>query len=444
MNPLLPRKYFTPDAEARVMPDGKLYLYGSQDISGHKDYCSKKYHVFVTDDPKMEKWTDCGVSFSNEKGEPSIPWSPDTTLYAPDAIHKDGKYYLYICGANSFEAVAESDCPGGPFGNARPVVGADGTSIDPSVFVDDDGQAYYFWGQFRLMGAKLKEDMATLDLSTLHTEVLIEMEHGFHEGSSIRKRNGKYYMVYTDISRGRATCLSYAVSDAPLGPYKKGGVILDNMFCDPKSWNDHGSIQEFNGQWYVFYHRSSQNSMTSRRVCAEPIYFNADGSINEVEMTSQGASGPINAFETIDASIACRLKGNLYIAPEPGCDRQADGVNEILMNGGGGNWIEDWAEYRYIDFGVGADSWKLRASGKGKISVMVEDFGIVGTLDVDAEGFVELSGALRAGGADACGQSGMAVQTGAAGQSGQKVSGVKAVWLLLDGKDLSVDSFRFA
>lgn len=415
MNPLLPRNYFTPDVEARVMPDGHLYLYGSQDISGCKDYCSKKYHVFVTDDPTLSNWEDCGVSFQNTVDKPEISWSPDTTLYAPDAIHRDGKYYLYICGANSFEAVAESDSPRGPFANAKKIEGADGTSIDPSVFIDDDGQAYYFWGQYRLKGAKLNPDMTTLDMTSYRDSILTEMEHGFHEGSSIRKRNGKYYMVFTDVSRGKATCMSYAVADTPLGPYQKGGVIIDNIYCDPQTWNNHGSIEEYNGQWYVFYHRSSQNSNTSRRVCAEPIYFNEDGSINEVEMTSQGAAGPLNAFDAIDASVACRMKGNVYIAPDKNNES-----NEILTNGGGGNCIENWAEYKYLDFGDGAASWTIRARGNGKLAVMVSDSGIIGELDIHSEDFITLEGTLT-----------------------EKVSSVKAVWILLDGSNLEVDTFSF-
>ena len=147
--------------------------------------------------------------------------------------------------------------------------------------MDDDGEVYYLWGQFNLRGAKLTKDMQ-IDESTLETAILTEQEHGFHEGASLRKRNGKYYLVYTDISRGKATCLSYAIADKPLGPYRKGGVIIDNIYCDPSTWNNHGSIEEFCGQWYVFYHRSSQNTIVNRRVCAEPVYFNEDGTINEV------------------------------------------------------------------------------------------------------------------------------------------------------------------
>jgi len=420
MNPLLPRYFFMPDAEARVMPDGRLYLYGSQDISGNKFYSAKEYRVFSTGDPKMEQWKDHGVSLRNTKEEPGITFSPDTNLYAPDGIYRDGKYYLYVCGENNFEAVMEADVPEGPFVNPRPIVGADDDSIDPAVFIDDDGQAYLFWGQFRLKGAKLQEDMVTLDMDSLTENILTEMEHGFHEGASIRKRNGIYYMVYTDISRGRATCMSYAMADSPLGPYRKGGVIIDNTFCDPKTWNDHGSIEEYCGQWYVFYHRASQDSIACRRVCAEPITFNEDGTINEVEMTSQGASGPLNGFEQIDASVACRVRGNVYIAPEPGYAVYDEKVNEILTNGGGGNWIEDWAEYKYIDLSDSASAWKLRAKGYGKVSVMVQDFGIVGSVEVDSEEFGELSGVLT-----------------------RTVDGVKAVWILMDGKEISVDWFAF-
>lgn len=409
------------DTEARVMPDGRLYLYGSQDVSGNASYCCKEYRVFSTDDPKMEHWVDHGVSLSNTAQDPGIPFSPDTILYAPDCIYKDGKYYLYVCGENAFEAVLESDKPEGPFGHARPIVGADNDSIDPAVFIDDDGQAYLFWGQFRLKGAKLLDDMATLDTESLSYDILTEMEHGFHEGASIRKRGGKYYMVYTDVSRGRATCMSYAVADSPLGPYKKGGVIVDNFYCDPKTWNDHGSIEEFCGQWYVFYHTSTQNSNCSRRVCAEPIFFAEDGSIAEVEMTSIAASDPIDGFVPVDASLACRVKGNVYIAPDPAKDRFAKDITEILTNGGGGNWIEDWAEYRYIDLGEGADRWTVRASGEGKISVMVEDFGTVGSVEVGGEAFSDFTGKLT-----------------------RTVSGDKAVWLLLEGKNLNVDQFVFS
>ncbi|MBQ4354032.1 MAG: family 43 glycosylhydrolase [Clostridia bacterium] len=420
MNPLLPRKYFVPDAEARVMPDGRLYLYGSLDISGNRGYCSEEYRVFSTDDPAMTRWTDHGVSFRNTKEEPGIPWKGGVTLYAPDAVYKDGKYYLFICGADKFEAVAVSDTPYGPFGDAKPVAGADGDGIDPSVFVDDDGQAYYLWGQFSLKGAKLNDDMCTLDMDSLHTAILTEQEYGFHEGASIRKRNGKYYIVYTDISRGKATCMSYAVADHPLGPYTKGGVIVDNMYCDPSTWNNHGSIQQFNGQWYIFYHRSSQNGNTCRRVCAEPITFAEDGSIREVVMTSQGAAGPLDAFGEIDASTACRMTGNIYIKPD---GVNPDEPNEILTDCGGKNWCGDWAEYRYLDFGEGALSCTVNAKGRGKILLRIDGAEKpFCTVDIDSEnGFSSFTAPVTA-----------------------DVSGVHPLWIVFNGRGMELDSFTFA
>ncbi len=414
MNPLLPSKYFIPDCEAHVMPDGRLYLYGSMDYSGKKEYCGNEYRVFSTADPMLENWTDHGISFKNTTEEPGIPWKQGIPLYAPDAIHSKGKYYLYICGQDAFEAVAVSDKPYGPFTDAKPIKYADGDSIDPAIFIDGDGQAYYLWGQFSLKGAKLNSDMSTLDESSITKSILTEQEHGFHEGASLRKHNDKYYIIYTDISRGKATCMSYAYSDKPLGPYKKVGIIIDNIYCDPCTWNNHGSIEEFCGQWYVFYHRSSQNGYTCRRVCAEPIYFNEDGTINEVKMTSQGPSHPIDAFKKIEASVACRLKGNVYIKP-----LDDSGEKEMLTNCGGGNWTYDWAEYRYIDFGTGANGFEIKALGKGKISIMTEGGLTVGVCEIDCDTYKQYRTTIN------------------------NITGVKAIWLLFDGKNISVTDFIF-
>jgi len=125
MNPIFDRKYFVPDPEAHKMPDGRLYVYGSLDVSGAKAYCSPYHRVYSTDDPKLEKWTDHGVSFSNTPENSQVHWKKTPELSAPDAIHKDGKYYLYICSSlSNMEGVAVSDNPYGPFSDAVPVLGA--------------------------------------------------------------------------------------------------------------------------------------------------------------------------------------------------------------------------------------------------------------------------------------------------------------------------------
>ena len=412
MNPILPDKCFVPDAEARPMPDGRLYIYGSWDIVGN-GYCSDVLHCFSTDD--MENWTDHGVIFQNNENFRGVPWDSVPILFAPDAIHKDGKYYLYVCGPGNlgnYEGVAVADSPIGPFSPAEPIEIADRDSIDPTVFVDDDGQAYYFWGQFTLRGGKLKDDMKTLIPESVNLSVLTEWEHGFHEGASIRKRGDKYYMVYTDISRGRATCLAYAMSDKPLGPYKKCGIIIDNVCCDPKSWNDHGSICCYKDKWYVFYHRSSHNSDSCRSVCVEPIEFDENGFISEVEQTSQGASAPINARSEIRASWACRMMKECYIALEN--DRR------ILKNCGAGHWgVSDWAEYKYIDFADGVSKVSVKVRGKGKITFKTENGNTLGSVAFDSHEFETVSAKISS------------------------VEGVHPLWLHLSDGNFDVDSFTF-
>ncbi len=415
MNPILPENCFVPDGEAHVMPDGRLYIYGSWDLTNNPTrYCSKELHCFSTDD--MENWTDHGLIFRNDSVWNGIPWVPDALLFAPDAIHKDGKYYLYLCGDSEkyiYEGVAVAPTPVGPFSKAEKIEIADNDSIDPAIFVDDDGQAYYFWGQFNLRGGKLEDDMKTLIPETVRTNILTEHEHGFHEGSSLRKRNGKYYLVYADLSRGKATCLSYAMSDNPLGPYKKCGTIIDNIYCDPQTWNNHGSIECFNGKWYVFYHRSSQNAKSSRRACVEEIHFDENGLIKEVEQTSSGATGPIDAFSEIRAYRACRLFQKAYITPKDGRD--------VLTNCGKMHWdTYDWAEYKYLDFGDGrATKANFKVRGKGKITVKIEDDFNLGSVEFSTDEFTWVSFPV------------------------EHVEGVHAMWLALEEEEFDIDSFYF-
>lgn len=316
MNPILPLDQYIPDVEAHMCSDGRLYLYGSMDIRGNNTWCSREYKVFSTED--LKHWTDHGISFSTVQGKAGV--FEESFLYAPDCIEKDGKHYLYFCtaapegkGIEGGEGVAVSDNPYGPFENAKAITVANGDGIDPAVFTDDDGETYLYWGQFRLRGARLKKNMCELDENTLHTDIINEEGHGFHEGSSMRKRNGIYYLIYADDSSGKPTRLSYVMGKTPFGPFDRKGIIIDNIGCDPSVWNNHGSIAEFNGQWYVFYHRSAYNERYNRRVCAEPITFNEDGSINRVEMTTQGIDGLMNPGIKMEACRACLLSANAYI-----------------------------------------------------------------------------------------------------------------------------------
>jgi beta-xylosidase len=264
---------FQADPSARVF-HGILYVYSSHDIAGSKDWDMVDWHVFSTKD--MTHWEDRGVIFSLK----DITWA-DKHAWAPDCIERNGKYYFYF-PADDQIGVAVSDSPTGPFKDAlgKPLVmrnEAGIRSIDPNVFIDDDGQAYLYFGNShdRVAVVKLKSDMITRDGPIQVLEL-----RNYHEGIWVNKRNGLYYFSYPSY-RGDliANLLEYSVAKSPLGPFEYKGVILDN-----RSRNVHGSIAEFKKKWWLFYHVQGP-SAHERRVCLARLHFSADGRIEPVKMT---------------------------------------------------------------------------------------------------------------------------------------------------------------
>lgn len=345
-NPITPAGVYIADPSAKVMPDGNLYIYGSLDESCQY-YCSWRHHVMST--ANMRDWTIFENRFASKGTGDAVSYNDDL-LFAPDCAFANDTFYMYYCQPNQdAEGVAVSTSPTGPFVKGEKMNLGGHQQIDPAVFIDDDGQAYYVWGQFSLKMAKLKSNMRELDLTTLKDSVITENQHFFHEGAFLTKRNGIYYLVFADMSRGNMpTCIGYATSKSVFGPYEYGGVIVDNNFCNPGNWNNHGSIASFNNQWYVFYHRSTHGCNAMRKACVEPITFRADGSIPEVEMTSQGAASPLNAFETIEAERACLLHGKVQI--------EAAGNTEVLARIDKGSR----AAFKYLDFKQGATKVTVR------------------------------------------------------------------------------------
>ena len=420
-NPIVPPGMYMADPSAHVWPDGKLYVYGSRDESPDY-YCSHSYDVLSTSD--LIHWTIHRHTFVSKGPGDQVPYSDDF-LYAPDAQFRNGTYFLFYCLANrtSTEGVAKSTSPTGPFLKGR-VIDTNGINqIDPCVFIDDDGQAYYIWGQFSAKMAKLKPDMTEIDRSTIRDGIVTEKEHRFHEGGYMVKRNGIYYFVYAGLSmKDTASCISYATSRSPWGPFKYGGVIIDNDGSDPRNWNNHGSLVEFKGRWYVFYHRATHGSYTMRKACVEPITFNEDGSINQVEMTTQGAAGPLSATEKIDAERACLLNGNLRIDAFAGDNEELTGITD-----------GDRAAYKYINFGEGTQGFTIRvAPGKdpGAIEVALDRPWHPSILEKPLE---------IGGGGD--GKTWIELKA-----TTKPVTGVHAVWLRFTtkgGETFRVDRFKF-
>lgn len=220
--------------------------------------------------------------------------------------------------------------------------------IDPAV-LEDDGVFYYTWGQGHCHMARLNEDMCTLDPDTFR-EALITHEdgrEGFHEGSSLRKIGEYYCLVYASEyteeypNRGAApTCLDYALSDSVYGPYKRAGRIIDNTGIDPSSWNNHGSVIKIGGQWYVFYHGSSNNTKYTRRCRVERIDVDEkSGRISQAEMTSSGFSQTLETAVTIPAACGFRVGGGA-------CFTQKDGGFPLIHVTDGSS-----VSYRWFDFG---------------------------------------------------------------------------------------------
>ena len=386
-NPLLDSHIFVPDVEAHAWGDGRIYLYGSLDMQGDTRFCSPVHHVYSSED--MIHWVDHGVVFSIQDST----WAKDCgVLYAPDCAYRDGWYYLYYCVPDGRCGVAKSESPTGPFVDVGQIEGVWG--IDPAVLIDDDGQAYLYWGQLTWgKVAKLKENMVEIEQDSI-TQPLTVAEHEFHEGSSVKKINGKYYFLFADTHRhgdthrndGRPSCLGYAVSDHPMHGCQYGGIIIDNFGCDPKVWNNHGSMEYFKGQWYVFYHRSTHGSEFSRHVCAEPIFFNEDGSISEVLQTSSGVGGSIAVSNHIPANLACELFGHVRIAGDIASPENL--VLAQIQNG-------DTACYRYLDFfGESQMRIRIRTSVVCRVELYVDQMYHAEMKVAPTDGYVDAVAAM--------------------------------------------------
>ena len=309
-NPIITGQ-FTADPTARVF-EGKLYMYPSHDIPSvitHTDgsawFSMPDYHVFSSED--LTSWTDHGVILRQE----DVPWGkPDAyAMWAPDCVFKDGKYYFYFpdapAGRPGFGiGVAVADRPEGPFTpQAEPIKGVFG--IDPCVLVDDDGTSYIYWSGMGLSGCRLNENMLELDGRPARLDR--SLPEGFKEGPFVFKRNGKYYLTYPWVMENTET-LAYAMGDNPLGPFEYKGLIMKES--PTGCWTNHHSLVEYEGQWYLFYHHNdySPDFDKNRSARIDRVYFNEDGTIQEVIPTLRGV-GPVKATSKVEIDRYSSIEG---------------------------------------------------------------------------------------------------------------------------------------
>lgn len=294
---------FTADPTARVF-NNKVYMYPSHDIfppeGTRQDWFSMEdYHVFSSED--LVNWQDHGVIVTQNK----VPWvRPNSySMWAPDCVYRNGKYYFYFPsapakGGGFGVGVAIADNPEGPFiPEPEPIKGING--IDPCVLLASDGNAYIFWGAGRC--AKLKDNMKELaddnpkevvkwgnrEIEMVGVNCLKDLPNRQAEGPFAFEYNGNYYLTYPYV-RENTEVLAYAMSKNPMGPYEYKGIIMAEHANG--CWTNHHSIVNYKDQWYLFYHHNAYSPKDDKRRSAqiEKLYFNADGTIQEVKPTLRG------------------------------------------------------------------------------------------------------------------------------------------------------------
>lgn len=429
-NPYMPLWEHVPDGEPRVFEhngEKRVYVYGSHDIEKER-YCGRDYVVWSAPVDDLTDWTYHGVAYETHY---------DSILYAPDVVKKGDTYYMYAaekCG--SLVVVASSKTPYGPFEN--PVETKLG--FDPGILVDDDGRVYAYWGGCAAPCyiVELEDDMATFKDETLVSNPLghstcpwdpvddghISLIDAFFEASSPRKVMGKYVYIYSKryekpipelgVYEPNNGFLSYRFSDSPFGPFHNGGDIsfnggeilksVDGAGTMTYQWgNNHGSIMQINGQWYVFYHRQTGVNEYSRQAMLEPIdvAMGKDGNLyigkvkfingepvssGVVEMTSQGPHiNGLDAYKWISAGYACHIYGSsLRAYVKPGYE-QVDTISTPVVNITSGTTVG----FRYLQFGCNSPKQVSIVLGEHSactVNVRIDAYNgrIVSTIYADA------------------------------------------------------------
>jgi hypothetical protein len=275
-NPIITH-LFTADPSAHVF-EGRMWIYPSHDQDDATSYGSMDgHHVFSSDD--LVTWTDHGQIMHTD----DISWAKKAHLWAPDCAYKDGTYYYYYPVRDKENknriGVATSSSPAGPFTDSGSCI--EGTDeIDPCCFIDDDGQAYLYWGGHTLRFAKLNDDMKSIG------EITRVEPPNFYEGAWMHKRNGIYYLSY---ATGVQKPIVYCTSTSPTGPFTYRGVLMDAEVTGGAT--NHHSIVKYKGRWYIFYHNIALSDISCRRsVCVDYLYYNEDGTIQKVVQTEESVA----------------------------------------------------------------------------------------------------------------------------------------------------------
>lgn len=303
-NPVITDKY-TADPAAMVYND-TVFLYVGHDQAdpGFNFYDLREWLVYSSTD--LKNWKEYPVPLSVK----DFKWAK-MHAWAAHVIEKDGLFFWYVTvfhdSIPGFSVgVAVSDRPEGPYKDALghalitndmtkapfqipagegKMKDMDWDDIDPAAFIDDDGQAYLFWGNTTCHYVKLKDNMLELD-----GEIDTIPVPNFTEAPWVHKRGEYYYLTYAYQFPEKT---AYAMSKSVTGPYVFKGILNE---VAGNSNTNHQAVIEYKGVPYFIYHNGvlQPNGHSFRRsVCIDRLYYNPDGTIKRIVMTTEGV-GPVD------------------------------------------------------------------------------------------------------------------------------------------------------
>ena len=367
-NPIV-QTIYTADP-APLVHNGRVYLYTGHDEDNSTYFTMKEWRVWSSAD--LVNWTDHGSPLNLA----SFTWASNNA-WAGQAVERNGKFYWYVpmtdraTGAMAV-GVAVADSPTGPFHDAlgHPLV--ENNEIDPTVFIDDDGQAYLYWGNPNLWYVKLNPDMISYSGSPTKiplTTAGFGTRTGdanrptlFEEAPWVYKRNGVYYLVYA--AKCCSEFIAYSTAPGPLGPWTYRGTIMPTQ---GGSFTNHPGVIDFAGNSYFFYHNGALpgGGGYTRSVAVEKFSYGSGGTIPSITMTSAGApqTGPLDPYSPQEAET---------IATESGVETEAIGTGgrsvSFIDNG-------DWIKIKGVSFGTGASAFTARvasATSGGRIEIRLD------------------------------------------------------------------------
>lgn len=371
--PIIQTKY-TADPAPMVYND-TVFLYTTHDEDDAEGFKMQDWLLYTSTD--MVNWTDHGVVASLK----SFDWvKRDNGAWAEQVVERNGKFYMYCPIHGNGIGVLVSDSPYGPFKDplGKPLVWQKEhwDDIDPTVFIDEDGQAYMYWGNPNCYYVKLNEDMISYSGDIVK---LKETPEHYQEGPWFYKRNGHYYLAFA------STCcpegIGYAMSDSPTGPWKTKGYI---MRPTERTRGNHPGIMDYKGKSYVFglnydLLKLETNTHYERRsVSVAEMHYNEDGTIQEVPYwadTKLEQIGTFNPFRKVEAETMAWGYG---LKTAPNADKS---LSVVDVNNG------EYICVRRVNFGKNkARCFEVSAlpleGGNLKIRLDAPDGKIVGNVNI--------------------------------------------------------------